>query len=70
MNIRVYHEKLGGHIHCRVFTSGSLNGTLVFDELEWILVQKCLKAEYIDELYLSDRKEEDNYLIERRKIKL
>ena len=39
--IRIRWEKLGGHYHCRLFTSQMADGTyakcgdLVFDEREW-----------------------------------
>ena len=32
--MRIYWQKRGGHIYCRVFTNGK-NGDLVFDEREW-----------------------------------
>ena len=37
---RMYYQKLGGHIHTRVFGTGSLNGNLVFAEAEWEKFQK------------------------------
>jgi hypothetical protein len=47
--IRIYWKLLGGHIHCRVFMSGSMNGTLVFDEAEWEQWQSRVTADFIEE---------------------
>lgn len=39
--IRIRWEQVGGHVHCRVFTSRAVNqtfancGDVVFDEREW-----------------------------------
>jgi len=33
--MRIYWQLLGGHVHCRVFTTGSKCGDLVFSEAEW-----------------------------------
>ena len=33
--MRVYFKILGGHVHCRVFTTGSKCGDLVFTVEEW-----------------------------------
>ena len=33
--MRVYFRILGGHVHCRVFTTGSKCGDLVFALNEW-----------------------------------
>jgi hypothetical protein len=35
--MRVYYRVLGGHVHCRVFTSGSKCGDLVFTLGEWVV---------------------------------
>ena len=52
--IRIRWKQLGGHIHCRVFTSQNYEGTfancgtLVFDEREWPEVRdKFDRAEFI-----------------------
>jgi hypothetical protein len=34
MILRIYYRRLGGHVHCRVFTTG-LVGELVFGQDEW-----------------------------------
>lgn len=56
--IRLRYQKQGGHIHCRLFTSQTQNGTyakcgdLVFDEREWPEVMsrfKCGGAEVLEE---------------------
>lgn len=54
--IRIRFKKLGGHFHCRVFTSQNADGTfascgeLVFDEREFIEVQdKLSRCEWIYE---------------------
>jgi hypothetical protein len=39
--IRVYFERRGAHVHCRVFTMG-LCGTLTFDEQEWPTIADAL----------------------------
>lgn len=50
MHIRIYYQKLGGHIHCRVFTGKAKNsthakcGTLTFDEQEWSVVHDMLSS--------------------------
>lgn len=54
--IRIRWKKLGGHYHCRVFTSQMQNGTyakngeLVFDEQEWPEVRELLRAVFIEDL--------------------
>lgn len=54
--IRIRFKKLGGHYHCRVFTSQNFNGTyancgeLTFDEREFIGVKDKLgRCEWIDD---------------------
>ena len=54
--IRIRWQKLGGHYHCRVFTTQNYNGTyakcgdLTFDEREWPEVQdKLSRAEFMEE---------------------
>jgi hypothetical protein len=48
--IRIRYKKLGGHIHCRLFTSKAKNltfgrcGELVFDEQEWDMVRDMLQS--------------------------
>ena len=49
VSFRLWHKKLGGHIHVRVFssefgpeTTHGLNGTLVFRESEWPMFQSLL----------------------------
>jgi len=50
MNIRIYYQKLGGHYHCRVFTSMApaltfeKSGDLVFRESEWDAIQHVWKG--------------------------
>lgn len=39
-SIKVYWKQLGGHIHCRVFTT-ALVGELIFSENEWAMVQRA-----------------------------
>jgi hypothetical protein len=58
-HIRIRFEKLGGHFHCRFFTTQTINGTfakcgdLVFDEREWPDVIQRLRdkadIEFIEE---------------------
>ena len=56
-HIRIRYKKLGGHIHCRVFTSQNGPGytyancgSLVFDEREWPEVQdKLSRCELIND---------------------
>lgn len=52
--IRIYWTQLGGHYHCRMFTSQNKDGTfakngeLVFDEREWVEVRdKLSRCEWI-----------------------
>jgi len=46
--MRIRAEKLGGHIHCSVFSGPAINqtlacnGTLVFDEREWATARERL----------------------------
>ena len=54
--IRIRWTKLGGHYHCRVFTSQNQNGTfakngeVVFDEREWPEVRdKLSRCEFIED---------------------
>ncbi len=54
--IRIRYKKLGGHIHCRLFTSQVADGTyancgeLCFDENEWSDIRdKLSRAEFIDD---------------------
>lgn len=55
--IRIRWKKLGGHIHCRVFTSQTYDGTfakngdLVFDEQEWpeVKYKLSLAVEFIED---------------------
>lgn len=50
MIIRIYHAKLGGHVHCRVFTGKAKNmtfakvGTLVFSVEEWDQIRNQLHS--------------------------
>lgn len=48
--MRLYYEKKGAHVHCRLFVSG-LAGVLVFSEAEWpkVKAQFSLIAEVIEE---------------------
>ena len=47
--LRIRFKKLGGHVHCRVFTAKTADGTfakngeLVFDEQEWQDIQRLLR---------------------------
>lgn len=55
-SIRLYYEKRGGHIHCRMFTGTATyvthakNGDLVFDENEWPDVKAAFEAGSVDVL--------------------
>jgi len=58
--IRIRWNKLGGHIHCRVFTSQNVNGTfakngdLVFDEFEWPdILDKFSRAQFVEDEKVS-----------------
>jgi len=42
--MRIYFRVLGGHVHCRVFTSGSKCGDLVFTVEEWPNVRRWLES--------------------------
>ena len=50
MIIRIRYRKLGGHIHCRVFTAKAKNmtfakvGNLIFSEEEWPTVVDMLHS--------------------------
>ena len=50
MIIRMYYKKLGGHVHCRLFTGKAKNmtfakvGDLVFSETEWDDVRNMLHS--------------------------
>lgn len=68
MNLRLYYEKIGGHVHCRLFSASEPhlthghNGNLVFDEREWPYVQDRFAriAEVFEErknVYLKDSNE-------------
>jgi len=52
---RVRHQKRGGHIHCRAFSTTTPNGTwakigeLVLAEAEWLDFQRTFNAEFIEE---------------------
>lgn len=35
-----YYQRMGNHIHVRVFLNGALNGTLVFNLDEWQDIQQ------------------------------
>ena len=55
--IRIRYQKLGGHYHCRLFTTQTANGTyancgeLVFDELEFVEVrEKLSRCEWIEDV--------------------
>ena len=54
--IRIRWTKQGGHIHCRVFTTQTVNGTyakcgdLCFDEHEWPdILDKFSRVEFIED---------------------
>lgn len=54
--IRIRYKQLGGHFHCRLFTSQNAHGTyancgeLVFDEREWADVRdKLSRCEWISD---------------------
>lgn len=56
MIIRIRWKKLGGHVHCRVFTASRRDetfakcGDLVFSEGEWGEVQQQLRTvEFIED---------------------
>ena len=54
--IRIRWKKLGGHYHCRMFTTQTYDGTyakngeVVFDEREWLdVLDKLSRCEFIEE---------------------
>lgn len=49
--MRLYHRTLGGHVHCRMFASGVLSGTLTFSLEEWPTVRETFgrAVDIIDE---------------------
>lgn len=54
--IRIRWKKLGGHYHCRMFSTQTkdgtyaMNGELVFDEREWVNVRNMLcECEWIED---------------------
>jgi hypothetical protein len=56
MKMRIRFKKLGGHIHCRVFTAKTPDGTfakcgdLVFDEKEWQDIARLFRnAEFVED---------------------
>lgn len=56
MIMRIRYRKLGGHYHCRVFTSPAVDqtfakcGELVFDERDWKELERMLRnAQLIDD---------------------
>lgn len=57
MIIRIWYKKLGGHVHCSVFTGAAKNmtfakaGDLTFSEAEWNMVRDMLHSscEFIDQ---------------------
>jgi hypothetical protein len=49
----IYHKLLGGHVHVRVFSgteegSRTLNGELVFSEVEWAIFQGAITGSLIE----------------------
>lgn len=51
VSFRLWHRKLGGHVHVRVFssefgpaTTHGCNGTLIFRESEWPAFRKLLET--------------------------
>ena len=50
MSIRLYWKKLGGHVHCRLFTAPAKYqthgkaGNLVFAEGEWPMVRSAFES--------------------------
>ena len=56
---RVRAEKLGGHIHCNVFSSPvpnqtfGKNGTLIFDEREWPMARERLER-FANEVFYKE----------------
>lgn len=50
MVIRIWYRRLGGHIHCRVFTATAKNmtfakvGNLIFSEAEWDAIRNQLQS--------------------------
>ena len=56
MRMRIRWTKLGRHIHCRVFTAKTADGTfakcgeLVFDEEEWPEIARLFRnAEFLED---------------------
>lgn len=49
---RMYYQILGGHVHTRVFGSGSLNGNLVFDLHEW----EQFKKDFSNFLFIEEKR--------------
>jgi hypothetical protein len=55
MLMRIRYRKLGGHYHCRVFTSPyqgavfSKCGDLCFSEDEWEAVRRIIRAEFVND---------------------
>ena len=50
--MRVYFKILGGHVHCRVFTTGSMCDSVVFSTEEWNRVRSVyfgLAVRFIEE---------------------
>jgi hypothetical protein len=46
--MRIYCKTLGGHVHCRFFTTGSMCGELVFTIEEWPRVQKFFQTQFVE----------------------
>lgn len=55
--MRIYFKVLGGHVHCRVFTVGSMCGTLVFTVNEWTYVQTHFNAASVAFIDETEREE-------------
>jgi hypothetical protein len=61
--VRIYFKVLGGHVHCRVFTTGSKCGDLVFTVKEWPWVRALFEpfADLVEEQTVGGDRDDKFY---------